>query len=323
MRFLVLGALLLSGCSYFQRSHSANPTSQDTSPLKAKYTTYLALSKKNLDKYGFVNPDKCDSVKFTGYYIAAGGSTDILQAESQEEPGRFYRHAEHDCYPGGAPSSFDRDMALGLGHALWATGKPEVAQRFMDYTDSHGGRVGEGDLLSTDLRPGLITTYHAIINRSAGVPIPPRPTNPDPSQTDPSTSLTGIASDFPAQTGYEAELTVSHILLRGLIYGALNQFELDTLTQQTQRQPRNAFYQAVLHKFTDGNQGVAIATLMDESLFPAEQLPTIANFCTPYLWQRDDTPKDWGPCADAGVVMSGADFLFAAAVVLGDLRQAP
>jgi hypothetical protein len=66
------------------------------------------------------------------------------------------------------------------------------------------------------------------------------------------------------------------------------------------------------NKYRDGNQQQAIDILLDESLFPSDRLPTARdNRCEEYLWQRDDDPKDWGPC-DSDRVHDGVDFLFAA-----------
>jgi hypothetical protein len=194
----------------------------------------------------------------------------------------------------------------------------------MDYVDSHEGRMGDGDPFRTDLRPGLAATFHAIINLSAGVPLPPKIENPDPEvPVDQQTQLTGGINDLVVAKGYEAELSVSHILLRGLIYKGVSDFELKLLKAQVDREPRNAFYQAVYHKFTDGDQAAALAILFDESLFPADRLPTTEQYCTDYLWQRDNSPQDWAPCPEKNEVHSGTDFLFATAVITGTLRQAP
>ncbi len=61
----------------------------------------------------------------------------------------------------------------------------------------------------------------------------------------------------------------------------------------------------------------ALAMLLNEGFFPSDGLPTSANYCTDWLTQRDDDPKDWSPCPDEAKTHSGGEFLFAAALLLG------
>jgi hypothetical protein len=88
---------------------------------------------------------------------------------------------------------------------------------------------------------------------------------------------------------------------------------LRTLKDYAENHPRNALFQALYHKFTDGVQDVAIETLLDESLFPADRLPTEQDRYTHYLWQRDDS-EDWKPCGSAerrceGLKHAGIDLM--------------
>jgi hypothetical protein len=54
---------------------------------------------------------------------------------------------------------------------------------------------------------------------------------------------------------------------------------------------------------------------MDESLFPNDKLPTSLNYDSDYLWQRDQTSRDWKPRADGiEFVLPAIDWLFAASI---------
>jgi hypothetical protein len=111
------------------------------------------------------------------------------------------------------------------------------------------------------------------------------------------------------------------ILWDGLMYGGLSDVEMVIVKDQAKRQPRNALYQAILHKFTDGDQTLALATLMDKTLFPEEHLPTSAERSSSYLWERDQETADWQPGTGAEETFTGTDFLFAFAVLDGEIRE--
>jgi hypothetical protein len=118
--------------------------------------------------------------------------------------------------------------------------------------------------------------------------------------------------------GYEAHLDVLRIHTEFLINGFLEDYELKKLKEYRDQSPENALFQAMYHKF-DGNQEVAISILMDESIFPADRLPTDGEYTTHYRWERDPGP-DWQPCNEerpcTGKPHTGVDFLFAAHIVL-------
>lgn len=113
--------------------------------------------------------------------------------------------------------------------------------------------------------------------------------------------------------GFAAHLDMAAILLRADMTGRIQNF--DIVEYHFKRQPRNSFYSFLYHRYTDGNMDNAIRGLLDESLFPADRLPTSADRKAAWLWQRDDGP-DWQPRAGVPHTHSGADFLFLAALIL-------
>lgn len=272
--------------------------------------------------------NNCDWLLWRSLQDAVRRQTGVVET-AEGSPGKWYRTPGKDqrCFVNGkdtgSASTISRDMILGLGVYLWQTGDGQKAGEVIAYVDAHQGNMGEGDPFRIDMRPGLYSTFYAIKNLAANAnfPLPPRVEDPDPEAPAGVQLTAGVLADLFTQTDYQAHLTVLHAFLRGLVYGALTDLEVKTIKSQVDRQPRNAFYQAVYHRFTDGDQTTATRLLMDESFFPADALPTSANYCTDYLWQRDDGTANWTPCPDEAKTHTGADWLVAAAVVRNGFRQ--
>jgi hypothetical protein len=138
-----------------------------------------------------------------------------------------------------------------------------------------------------------------------------------------------IGPNIPSdETGFKRHLAVIGTVRNGLVEGGINDNSLKIVLQKAhEAQPRNALYQAAYHLYNDGVQDDAYRALTDESLFPRDHLPTSANYATDYLFQRDDdTAKgpgaDWLPDLSGSSESNGrgVDFVFAAAMALGEIR---
>jgi len=305
-------AMGLTACSHDDR---ATQTTNDLGPLRTKAAHYLTWSRPKTDAAGFDVDDQCDAIQRSCFRVLAGEAVNYASAQDPAAPGRWYRDSARSCGPanGTSNSSFSRDMALGLGLCLWQKADVANAKAFLAYADAHGGAMGDGPADTT--RIGLMVThlYKTLIAKAESTPLPERPADPNPN-VDTAPALTDVL------TGFQAHITMVGILWDGLMYGGLTPVELEIVKDQAKRQPRNALYQAILHKFTDGDQSVATSVLMDKSLFPEEHLPTSAERCASYLWERDNLPGDWGPCSP-GTEFSGTDFLFVFAVVDDEIRE--
>lgn len=309
LRFLVLLALLV-GCGPLKKKHDDNPTSSPTDILIAKRNIYAALSNDQGDKYGYVH-EKCDSVGFTSLCKSARGcaKADIF---ASEDNGRWYRSPSHDCFPAESKSSISKDMFIMLFHYVWELGKTDKERarnalvRLEAYGKAHDWVMGDpSDTVEGASRvlltPTLISMVYDMLDRLKMV----QPT-------------LGIFEDVGINKGFQAHLDVLRIYLTGQIYNAINDLDLRVLKGQVEREPGNALFQAVLHRYTDGDQTRAIELLLDESHFPSNSLPTSVQHCTEYLFQRDSGGGDWAPCPDEGKTHSGTDFIFAARVIIGD-----
>lgn len=279
------------GCASVKEKPSS-PIPQD---LAAKVALYKELQPTRLDEYGWAG-EKCDSALVTSLCLAAGGcpAANIYDAESESEPGRWYRHKLHDCYDRGqSASDISKDMFAGLAFVLDDAAKARV----VEYGQANGWVMGRGPLSRTYLTPPLRWLF-------TGWPV------------------NAIDSDnwlpSPINTGYRAHLDVLSILLRAKARGnKTSDLELAYLKKQAERVPTNALFQAAYHRFLDGNQDLATAILMDPRWFPKDGLPTDANYCTDYLWMRDEA-HDLEPC-DGGKRKDATDFIFAAWVAFPSL----
>ena len=122
---------------------------------------------------------------------------------------------------------------------------------------------------------------------------------------------------LPVNTGFQAHLQVIGQLAYGAAYGGISKNGVKLLKDQADRQPWNALYVGAKALYTDGNMADAAGILF--SMCPKDRLPTTADYCTDYLYQRDRDNKDWQACPPVKT-HEGTDCAFAAAVILGEVR---
>lgn len=313
MNKILFTAVFLAVCSC--GSHRRHE--QETKPidklemLREKHDLYLRLSTEQVDEHGWLKDFSCDGLLFNSLFAISGGKPDIMLGRG--EPAIWYRSWQHDCFPGHSRSSISRDMFAGLFLWIWTEKRKDLIEEIIDHgesnTNSVGGWVmGEGDPFTTNIRAAGQTLAYEMRYQWGGadhakryLPIP----------------------HFDVK-GFEAHLQVLDILLVGLLRG-LSKTDLKRLQWHVENEPRNALFQAVLHKFSDGDQSAAIESLLDTSLFPEKRLPSSAERCEPYLWQRDERTgsgslnPDWLPCTGRNRIFGGVDFLFASTIVLNKI----
>ena len=90
------------------------------------------------------------------------------------------------------------------------------------------------------------------------------------------------------RTGFGRHLGVIGTFRNGLVEGALNDLSVSYLKDARDDVPNNALYQAVYNTFVEGDQSKAYELLLNSAFFPDNKLPTSANYCTDYLYQRDE-----------------------------------
>jgi hypothetical protein len=293
--------LLLFGCGLLPKPHKSKDSKDNLDALREKYATYLELVAQNADSYGFVG-DHCDSLLFTSLAAHAGLPVNVFQAE--KSPGEWIRHPANDCYPGtGSDSSISKDMFAGLLVYLSGRGDKASAKRITSYGNAHSWVMGSAKdnttLLSKCLlSPGLISDFSHL----AGLNLTEEHSSDD---------------SIGVQSGYLGHLDVLHLISSASLYSGLSGPQLSLAKAYCAHSPRNSLYCGVSARFNDGDFSAALPTLLDSSLFPEDRLPSSADRCTDYLWQREDTAADWNACPNEGKTHSGVDFLIAAKVILG------
>ena len=310
---MILGVVLLIGCGKIFKPRKNNPSPLS---LTQKFELYrdLSLGHPERDSYGFFGADGSigDSILFSCLHqFATGEQIDALASFSDE--GFPLRHPEISKQY--APTPISRDMIIGfMICAISSPDGPEIMKKIIDAGRDNNwdlcGDAQEYDISAKHrigrctMSPGLISTMYRV-RTHLGVSC---------------NAACQVAQQIPTGLntnveGFRRHLSALHILIRGYT-GGISDGELDILKHHANHEPNNALYQAVYHKFEDGDQSKATALLLDTTKFPEYTLPTSSNYCTHYLYQRDESSQhDWLPCADSKQ-HSGIDFLFAGRLTL-------
>jgi hypothetical protein len=184
-------------------------------------------------------------------------------------------------------------MLTGVMYYAWYNKRLDISESVIRYAMANWGFMGEGDISRTNIMPSMFATFCWISHKLGG-----------PSRA--------WARWIPADTnqigliGYAAHLQVLHILLRADITGKLSRTEKRVLTWHADTQPRNALYQAASDRFEQ-----AAKCLEDDSIYPADRLPSKADRSEQWITHRNYNELDWLPSQDGSTAShSGADFLF-------------
>lgn len=308
LSILLLGAAMLASCKGRHDGNKSQPGLEDVE-LTAKYDFYLAQQNEIDDANGFTT-GQCDDLLFSG--LVGSLECSRLNITAARDPdGRWYRRA----LPEGAACDreISRDMFYGVVAYALNCRDVELLKQVRAYGREHINAVGAWAMAPNgDGRQLILPDQQALIGESIG-------------------SLGGEAGfekDFPrpvsdSVTGFNAHLQTLSILEYGKAKSGITTSDLAALRAQAKRQPRNPLFQAAVYRYSpdaaerEAAKGAALAVLMDEGLFPVDRLPGSANYCTDWITQRDDDPKDWSPCPDQAKTHTGGDFLFSAALLLG------
>jgi hypothetical protein len=311
----IMGAVvLMMGCGTIFKPKDRSSEAPLTVAEKFDLYKGLSIDHPSRDGYGMflAEGSRGDSALFSCLHqFATGEQVDILSSFSDE--GLPLRHPEITKADAATPIS--RDMLMGfMMCAISSTNGSEIMTKLIQAGVDNGwdlcGPAPEFEIDPIDrigrcvVSPGLIGTMYRVrtylgVDCNAGC---------QAAQQIP----TGIARNV---DGFRRHLSALHVIVRGFT-GGLDDGELDVLRHHAEQQPNNALYQAAYHKFLDGDQSKATALLLDTTKFPEYTLPTSANYCTHYLYQRDESSQhDWLPC-DEGLTHIGIDFLLAGRLAL-------
>jgi len=292
MRYIgILVFLLVMGCNPFKKDQDLSEPlapSQIQIELQSKLELYCELSTEAADSYGFVH-SVGDGLLFTALHETVCGGEQTMKAEIA--PGMWCRHPT--C-PGSkpdfeiSPSRLSRDMQLGLFIYLFQYSKVQAFSDIIDHGRAADWEMCDGHYRSDKERLGrcvLSPTLKATLYDLA---------------TD-----TGVICDTicrlsksvfqvwdPFAKGYQAHLAVLHTDVRGRAEGAINSLQQDFLRSMSERESNNALYTGIHRSFTGGDLEEVAEYLVNSPKWPKDRLPTSKEYCTEYLFQRDEQKKD-------------------------------
>ena len=271
--------------------------------LAEKKNKYLSLQSTALDKDGWPTTySPCDAVGFLALCKTAGGCQKADFFDAEQGPGLWQRNQHKNCVElGQSKTSISKDMLMmGFLYGVYGMDKQTAIgyfYRLEEYGKANDWVMGYPSetidhLARVYMTPTMTLTLYNIIEWLTQKP-----------QTQ---KMEGVQR---VPRGYQAHLRVIDIMIQGKINDGIDAVQMKDLSELHDRDPRNALYQAVFHRWRDGEMGEVADILLDEKLFPSDHLPTSADRCEAYLWQRDQG-KDWDGC-DEGHTHDGIDFLFA------------
>jgi hypothetical protein len=301
--FYIVIAIASLGCGR-EKVKPSETQESDEQKLRRKAGFYLAHV--DLDEKGWIKETKCDGLLFNSLYSVAGGKSDPSLARG--EPGVWYRHWMKDCYPKESASTISRDMFMGLLIWLWHNKRKDLLDEIIDYGENHANAIGswvmgKGDIFAIGIRLEFQADFYEMRYRLGGHDHGKR-------------KIPQIRFDL---KGYEDHLQMLDIYLRALMLGSMPEMDFNAAKSSAKREPKNALFQAIYHRYSDGDYSSAIKILLDESIFPSDRMPSSENHCEMYLWQRDSSGKDWQPCPSDRRIFSAVDYLFAKAIILNEI----
>lgn len=249
---------------------------------------YLDLLPTVQDQNGFVDTDHCDSLLHTGLIsVIPGTNIDLTAAEIA--PGKWLRRPIDypECFKAGkSRSTISRDMLLGVIWSAVANKDLDMLERMWEYGAARSWIMGM-PFYHTILNPNMLSLLARAIKKLGG-----------PSYIEGKIPLT-----FGSCDGYVCHLTALQIALLGNIQGDLSSGQIDILKELVDKAPANILFQALYHKYTDGDYSAVKALI---SKYPQDRLPTNLDHCDEWPVQRTEISK---PCKTKKQ-HSGGELLF-------------
>lgn len=295
--YRILTLLLCLACG--NPGHEQRSTTTPTEALRERYSEYSTLILTQRDEHGFIYASDCDSLLFSSLTGSIIGPIDIGSAE--QKPGKFVRLSNPDNI-GKCNSDISRDMLTGLFLYLDRWEDQRTLLRIWDWGSSHNWKMGDGDD-RTIMSPGLIGELASVLYHVSHGKV--------------DYAERHIPQVYTPIPGYQTHLLMIQLLTEGRIAGEVSTRQLSALQKISLENSENPLAQALLHRFTDGDQSKATELLLSQ--FPGGRLPDTRDYCDMWRTQRADWDTGLRPCPDRGQIHSGGDFLVAAAVILGEI----
>lgn len=302
----------LTGCGWFKKENKAEPK-KEFPALMERDKLYCNLSQPVYEALDKTIEPNCDAALFTSLHGLQCRYVNPANFEYQGT-GKLCRRPGCTCYPPqkGKPSSdsgFSKDQATGM--QLYYSVKPDkdLAKRVSKYlAENNFFACSEAetpaDLAGKCLMSSKIVYRWAQIEKKA-------------SEAATSADEPGDEANLTANTEFRAHLDILGVLTENALYGGISDASLATIKEQANREPNNLLFQALNAKFVAGDEARVAELLLVK--FPPDRLPTSSDWCSDYLFQRDEIRagelnKDWLPC-DNKKTHPGTDYLLASWVL--------
>jgi hypothetical protein len=307
MKFISLVILLLAiSCNnpFKKDNDPKSPLSEKKERLQEKYDSLLELSKQKVSQNPYLWANMTgDGFLFNCLYQAGGGDTDMTQAINSDN--RPMRNPVYQAGDSKAPWS--KDMEVGFLWCIYTHPDKTEALRILKDHISYG-RSNEWDMCGDEeidyvvrlgrckMSGSLQNTIYKLLTKLGG-------------ECD---SVCQWEKANPANiqipingTDFNRHLAIIHRALRGLLDGGINDFQVSALKKAASDEPNNPLYSCWYHRFTDGDVSHAANLLLSDKYFQASHLPTDLNYCTEYLYQRDEKRnRDYTPNDDGCITYS-------------------
>jgi hypothetical protein len=185
-------------------------------------------------------------------------------------------------------------MLLGAMLAALYKGDLATLERLVRYGKRNNWIMGDGDITRTYFTPNLRKTLADLVYMLGG-------------------EDHYVMRKYPIKwtkglRGFESHLQMLHIFLRTKINKKINEQMLARIHEHYGRNPSNALFSFLYHKYEDGDQTETLNIVLNEQWFPKDRLPWEKDRCGEYLWERE-FGKNWKPCGKNSP-HSGTDLLF-------------
>jgi hypothetical protein len=301
--------LVLASCA----SKAKDPIVEKILELDRMADLYGSKIAETQGNYGWISEDECDGLTFNALASSAGiKGIDLFSAE---EDGKWYRTPRKACLSEGrSKSSCSRDNYVMLLHALWTSKDLEAAERMIQHGESTGWTVcdhdgstdGKSRVYITPQLQGLVYRLRFYLGGADHI-------------------KRRVGQVWGPADGFEAHLQVLSIHLLGRMEGKIAPGSRDVVQAHRDRNPGNALFQAVASKYGDGDMENAVNILLNSKYFPSDRLPEASEYCTDYLFEREQfegegsISSDWLPCESKDKKYKGIDWYAAYAVVTGKM----
>lgn len=299
---LIAVYFLLACCG----KHDKAESQQSLEDVRVQYNTYVQLAPSGWQQWD----RECDALLFASLQTSAEQKTFDIES-ARDSSGQWHRRPQWaDCETGPNDSTISRDMLMGLLVYALNAKRLDIVEDLWDYGQAHSTAVPYvwkmgSDNRSNDNRtytvPGLVQLMAKIIAHLGG--------------TRHEVEL-AIPQVYGSEPGFPSHLTMLHIYMNGKIDGQIGSNQLDVLRSIRSHSPNNPLANALIGKYTDGDQSRTLEVL---SIWPADRLPTSMDWQSDWRTQRADGDPSFQPGTDNNP-HAGGDYLFVAALLLGYIQ---